>query len=204
MATRDDLPTRDSDKARVAGGAAFEQGEKPEAKKAQPTSTSASGSSITLGVITGPQGLQGEVRIRPFTDDPKGLERYKTLFAGNRTLTVSKIRVQPNGVIARFKEITDRTAAEGLRGLELSVLREVLPPADEDEFYQIDLIGMEAVTPEGEVIGEVIAVPNYGSTDLLEIRTMEGKTCLVPFIDDAVPDVLQDEGRIVIDPAFIA
>lgn len=184
MATRDDLPTRDSDETRAAG--------------------SGTSGFITLGVITGPQGLQGEVRIRPFTDDPKGLERYKTLLAGNRTLTVSRVRVQPNGVIARFKEVTDRTAAEQLRGLELSVPREALPAPEEDEFYQIDLIGMEAVTPQGEVIGEIVAVPNYGSTDLLEIRTGAGKTHLVPFIDDAVPDVLQDEGRIVIDPAFLA
>ena len=177
-------------------------------QKATPEARTASAASaektILLGVITGPQGLQGEVRIRPFTDDPKGLERYKTLHAGNRTLTVSRVRVQPNGVIARFKEITDRTAAEQLRGVELSIPREALPPPEEDEFYQADLIGMEAVTPDGEVIGEVVAVPNYGSADLLEIRTTAGKTHLVPFIDDAVPDVRQDEGRIVIDPAFLA
>lgn len=203
MAVRDDLPARESDKARTAGSAASGQGSTPATRHVQPTNTSA-GSSITLGVITGPQGLQGEVRIRPFTDDPKGLERYKTLFAGDRPLTVSKIRVQPNGVIARFKEVTDRTAAEGLRGVELSLPREALPPPEEDEFYQIDLIGLTAVTPAGDVIGEVVAVPNYGSTDLLEIRTTAGKTCLVPFIDDAVPDVLQDEGRIVVDPAFVA
>jgi len=185
MAVRDDAPGKGAPEARTADG-------------------EAAGKTILLGVITGPQGLQGEVRIRSYTDDPKGLERYKTLHAGTRLLTVSKIRVQPNGVIARFKEITDRTAAEQIRGLELSIPREALPPAEEDEFYQIDLIGMTAVTPEGEVIGEVVAVPNYGSSDLLEIRTTAGKTCLVPFIDDAVPDVLQDEGRIVIDPAFLA
>ena len=184
MATRDDLPPRESDKARA--------------------DSSNTADFITLGVITGPQGLQGEVRIRPFTDDPKGMERYKTLIAGNRTLTVSKIRVQPNGVIARFKEVNDRTAAEGLRGVELSIPREALPPPEEDEFYQIDLIGLVAVTPDGTEIGEVISVPNYGSTDLLEIRTPEGKTHLEPFIDDAVPDVLEDEGRVVIDPAFVA
>lgn len=184
MAVRDQTPDKGNTEVRTAAGT--------------------SGKSITLGVITGPQGLQGEVRIRPFTDDPKGLERYKTLQVGNRTLTLSRIRVQPNGVIARFKEITDRTAAENLRGAELSLPREALPPTEEDEFYQADLIGMEAVTPEGEVIGEVIAIPNYGSSDLLEIRTPAGKTHLVPFIDDAVPDVLQDEGRIVIDPAFLA
>lgn len=184
MATRNDLPSGGADAARAAG--------------------SNTSGLIALGVITGPQGLQGEVRIRPFTDDPKRLERYKTLIAGNRTLTVSKIRVQPNGVIARFAEVTDRTAAEQLRGLELSIPREALPPAEDDEFYHIDLIGLAAVTPDGAEIGEVVAIPNYGSTDLLEIRTTAGKTVLVPFIDDAVPDVLVDEGRIVIDPAFLA
>lgn len=184
MAVRDEAPKKGNAEMRAA--------------------SSASGKSILLGVITGPQGLQGEVRIRPYTDDPKGLERYTTLNAGNRTLTLARIRVQPNGVIARFKEITDRTAAENLRGAELSIPREALPPTEEDEFYQADLIGMEAVTPEGDVIGEVVAIPNYGSADLLEIRTPKGKTHLVPFIDDAVPDVLQDEGRIIVDPAFLA
>ncbi|MGK2286606.1 ribosome maturation factor RimM [Pedomonas sp. V897] len=185
MAVRDEAPRKGDDTGRTAGN--------PPA-----------GKSILLGVITGPQGLQGEVRIRPFTDDPGGLERYKTLHAGNRTLTVVKVRVQPNGVIARFREITDRTAAEQMRGVELSIPREALPAPEEGEFYQIDLIGLTAVTPDGAVIGEVVAIPNYGSSDLLEIRTTAGKTHLVPFIDDAVPDVLQDEGRIVIDPAFLA
>lgn len=163
-----------------------------------------SGKTILLGVITGPHGLRGEVRIRPFTDDPRGLERYRTLLAGNRTLTVTRVRAQPNGLIASFAEITDRTTAEQMRGVELSVPREALPAPEEGEFYQADLIGLTAVSPEGEEIGEVVAIPNYGSSDLLEIRTKAGRTHLVPFIDAAVPDVRQDEGRIVVNPAFLA
>lgn len=169
-----------------------------------PGSSSSAGRTIALGVITGAQGLQGEVRLKPFTDDPKGLERYKTVQAGNRTLTLTRVRVQPNGVVVRFSEITDRNAAEALRGVELSVPREALPPAEEGEFYQVDLIGLAVVSPEGEEIGEVVAVPNYGSTDLLEIRTKEGKTHLVPFIDDAVPSVDDEAGRIIVDPRFLA
>ena len=103
-------------------------------------------------------------------------------------------------LIVRFDGIADRTAAEGLNGLELSVPRSALGAAAADEFFHADLIGLAAVTPEGTALGTVIAVQNYGAGDLLEIAPPRGNTILVPFTEAAVPEVDVKGGRVVVDP----
>ena len=76
----------------------------------------------------------------------------------------------PKGVIARLADIGDRTAAEALKGVELYVDRARLPAAAEGEFYHADLIGLAALDAEGNTLGSVVAVQNYGAGDLIEIR----------------------------------
>ena len=109
------------------------------------------------------------------------------------------MRVTPKGVIARIEGIGDRTDAEMLKGLKLFVDRSRLPPAKEGEFYQTDLIGLRVEDRDGQPIGTVAAVQNYGAGDLLEIR-LEGKhkTELVPFTDSFVPLVDIAGGRVVV------
>jgi 16S rRNA processing protein RimM len=103
-------------------------------------------------------------------------------------------------LVVRLKGIADRNAAEKLNGLELSVPQDRLPPVEEGEYYHADLIGLTAVTRTGVVLGTVIAVPNYGAGDLLEIAPKTGNTVLVPFSDAAVPEVDVAGGRVVVDP----
>ena len=83
----------------------------------------------------------------------------------------------------RLKGVADRTAAEKLNGVELFVDRDKLPPTeDDDDFYHADLIGLEARLTDGTVLGKVIAVPNFGAGDLLEVRDpRSGDTYLYPF-----------------------
>ena len=79
--------------------------------------------------------------------------------------------------------------------------RERLPKQDGEKFYHADLIGLRVETKSGETLGEVIAVPNYGASDLLEIRPAKaGQTLLIPFIDEFVPVVDVKGGKIVADP----
>jgi 16S rRNA processing protein RimM len=81
------------------------------------------------------------------------------------------------------------------------VPRERLPEQGGEKFYHADLIGLLVETKSGETLGEVIAVPNYGASDLLEIRPAKsGTTLLIPFIDEFVPEVDVAGGRIVVDP----
>jgi 16S rRNA processing protein RimM len=100
------------------------------------------------------------------------------------------VRVTEKGVVARITGVTDRTQAEALRGTELFVERHLLPAAAEGEFYHADLIGLTAADPEGQTLGDVIAVQNFGGGDLLEIRLVDsGKTEFVAFTDDFVPTI---------------
>ena len=82
--------------------------------------------------------------------------------------------------------MTDRTAAEALRGTELYVPREKLPETDADEFYYVDLIGMTAKTPDGKILGKIAGVHNFGAGDMLEI---DGIDDFVSFSEKNVPAV---------------
>lgn len=141
---------------------------------------------VTLAAIAGAHGVTGEVRLKLFGEGVAALKRHKTFNDG--ALTLKALRDDnKGGAIARFAEIADRTAAETLRGTLLTVSRSALPPLKEGEYYHADLIGLEAVSDEGEALGIVVAVENYGAGDILEIERASGKRFMVPMTVDAVP-----------------
>ena len=150
---------------------------------------------VVLAAVAGAHGVRGEVRLKLFTDTAENLRRYRTFEAGGRLLTLAAVRTVPGGAIARFAEITDRAAAEALRGTRLSVPRASLPPLAAGEIYWHDLVGREVATTDGIVVGRVTAVENYGASDLLEVTRTDGSTVLVPHIAAAVADV-DDQLRI--------
>ncbi len=161
---------------------------------------------ILLGRIVAAHGIRGEVQIVSHTGDPGAIGAYGPLAdaAGKRSFTVRVIRVTPKGVIARVEGVYDRNAAEALRGIDLYVDRSRLPPPAEGEYYHEDLIGLAAHDPEGKRIGSVVAMPNYGAGDLVEIKLDASRhTELIPFQDAYVPLVDIAGGRLtVIMPAF--
>jgi len=144
---------------------------------------------VTLAAVAGAHGIQGELRLKLFTDD---LAHYPLLQAGDATLTLKSVRPGPNGAVARFAEVTDRTAAEALRGTPLTVARTALPPLADGEYYHADLIDQNAVSTDGTPLGRIVAVENYGAGDLIEIERADGKRFLVPVaagVDDLGPPI---------------
>ena len=111
------------------------------------------------------------------------------------------IRESGKAAVARLEGVEDRSAAEALRGSLVEIDRSALPPLEQGEYYHADLIGLPAEDREGNRIGLVAAVVNYGAGDLLEIQREGGKSSLIPF-KHGIAD-LQD-GRIVLDPEFLA
>jgi 16S rRNA processing protein RimM len=154
---------------------------------------------VTLAAVVGAHGVTGELRLKLFAESLDSFRRFTAFDAGGRTLTLQSARQGANGVIARFAEIADRSAAEALRGAELSVPRDALPPLAEGEYYAADLVGRVVVTPDGETIGTVAAVENYGAGDILDIERADGRRFMAPFNKTAVPEVGE---RIVLDPLF--
>jgi 16S rRNA processing protein RimM len=156
---------------------------------------------VLLGAIIGAHGTKGEVRVKTFTVAPENLGAYGPLITDDRRrLSVISLRSgKPNEVIVRFEGVTDRNAAEALRGRQLSVARAALPATEADEFYHADLIGVPVEDPAERSLGRVRAVHNFGAGDVLEIETAAGASEFVPFNADVVRKV-ELPARIVIDP----
>ena len=155
-------------------------------------------SRVVLAVVTGAHGIRGEVRLKSFAErlDYGPLERSDR----GPPLEILSLRAAKDGLIARVSGVTDRNAAEALKGVELSVARDRLPDPEPDEFYFADLIGLTAERPYGTPLGEVIAVHNYGAGDVLEVRLAEGVTVLLPFTRETVPEIDTARRRLVIEP----
>lgn len=155
---------------------------------------------VTLAAIAGAHGITGEVRLKLFAESIDSLKRHKAFAAGERLLTLTAIRPDKIGAVARFAEIADRNAAENLRGTLLTVDRASLPPLAPGEYYHADIIGLAAVTAEGNPLGMVTAIENYNAGDILEITCTDGKTVMVPFRPPAVPEV---GAVVVVDTAWL-
>ena len=158
---------------------------------------------VLIAQIGAAHGVRGEVRLKPFTQDPLSVTRYGVLETedGRRRFEIEAARPAKDMLVVRLKGIADRNAAEALKNLRLYVAREKLPLPGDDEFYVADLVGLAAETPGGDALGTVKAVHNFGAGDLIEITPAEGgATVLLPFTESAVPVVDIAGGRIVIDP----
>jgi 16S rRNA processing protein RimM len=150
---------------------------------------------VTLAAIIGAHGVAGEVRLKVFADD---LSPHRSFNDG--ALTLTSLRQGGNGAIARFAEVKDRTAAEAMRGTELTVPRSALPPLEEGEYYHADLLGLPAVTPTGEALGTVVAIDNFGAGDVIEVERPTGKRFMIPMIPAAVPE--WDATRLVVEDGW--
>lgn len=160
------------------------------------------GDMVLLGEIVRPHGVRGEVKLKSFTDDPCAIAAYGALVTerGER-VTLKNVRAAHDHVIARIEGVTDRDAAEKLKGRKLQVDRTVLPALDdEDEAYAADLVGLTVVDEAGKRLGDVVAIQNYGAGDLIEMA-VEGlkRTVLLPFTDDVVVEVTDE--TLVVDAA---
>jgi 16S rRNA processing protein RimM len=154
---------------------------------------------VALAAIAGAHGISGEVRLKLFAESPDSLKAHRQVRVGERSLTLAAVKGDRNP-IARFAEISDRTAAEALRGQLLTVPRAALPPLAQGEYYYADLIGLPCVAAGGEPLGRVAAVEDFGAGVLLEIEKIDGRRAMVPF-RDGVADLA--EGRILVDPDFL-
>ncbi len=163
---------------------------------------------MTIGRIGRAHGLKGEVTVEVRTDEPERRFAAGSVLAtvGHGTLTISSSRWHQGKLLVRFEDVADRNAAEGLRGVELSaVVDSEERPADPEEFYDRQLVGLRAETTDGRGIGEVVSVA-HGAQDLIVIRSVEGAEILVPFVVDLVPTVDLDRGllRVVDLPGLLS
>lgn len=155
---------------------------------------------VCVGVIVGPHGIRGQVRVKSFTAEPEDIAAYGPVSdeAGIRTFDLDVVGRSKGVVLCAVAGVDDRNGAEALRGVRLHVDRAMLPDPDEDdEFYHADLIGLRVEFADGVVLGTVSAVYDFGAGDVLEIRAESGGVTMLPFTRAAVPVIDIAGGRLV-------
>ena len=163
---------------------------------------------ICVAQIGAPHGVRGEVKLWPFTAEPKSVRDYGPLETedGATRFEIEAMRAAKDHLVVRLKGVNDRDAAERLTNTKLFVARERLPATDDDdEFYHADLIGLAVTDTEGKALGSVGAIHNFGAGDLVEVKPAQGgTTVLLPFTEATVPVVDIAGRRIVVDAAAFA
>lgn len=135
----------------------------------------------------------------PSGGDPGDFAPASRLWAGERALEVASARpYRDRGLIVAFRGIQDRNAAEALRGAVLTREAGLRRALAEGEFWSSSLLGLEAVTPAGVVLGRVSDVRVGRLQDRLVVTTPAGDEVEVPFVGEMVGDPAG--GRIVVDP----
>jgi 16S rRNA processing protein RimM len=156
---------------------------------------------VVVGVIGPAHGIKGEVYVEPRTDEPARRFAPGATLTGVRRVETREFEVEARKEhqgknLIRFVGINNRNEAEEIRGFELRCAPDTERPDDPDEFYDHQLIGLEAHTDTGRPIGTVKQVQHHAQ-DLLVIATETGEV-LVPFVTALVPVVDLDAGRLIV------
>ncbi len=168
---------------------------------------------IEVGRIADAWGIKGWFKVLPYSADPEALfsskrwfllpaEKGAKTFSGVAKLAISEAKVHSNTVVACAREVDDRTAAEALRGARIFVSRSNFPTAEKDEYYWVDLIGLNVVNREGVALGVVKELLSTGAQTVLVMDCeQDGKTQerMIPFVAVYVDDVDMTARRILVD-----
>ena len=162
---------------------------------------------LAVGTVVGAQGLRGELRVNPASEFPErfttpGTRWLQARGGEPRAVELSSGRQLPGKqlFVVRFEGVNDRSAAEALVGQTLLVRADDRPELEEGEYHLLDLVGLEArLSAEGEAIGTVSDLIS-GGNELLEIKTPDGRTLLIPFVEAIVPEVHLEAGWLLLTP----
>ncbi len=148
---------------------------------------------ILVGVISAAHGIKGDVLVKSFTDPKENILSIHILDETNTPIKLKKVRVNSNGtLVCRLIGSNDRNAAEALSGTKLFCLRDQLPVTQQDEYYISDLKKLPVINENGEKIGVIIDVANFGAGDIIEIRFNNDIEEMFPFTKEFFPEVSKD------------
>ncbi|MEU2251828.1 ribosome maturation factor RimM [Nocardia xishanensis] len=164
---------------------------------------------LVVGRVAKSHGVRGELVVEIRTDEPDERFAAGATLRGRlprstevRDFTVESAREHSGRLLVFLAGITDRTAADALRGTLFLVDSEDLPPSDDpDEFYDHELEGLTVQLTDGAVVGTVTEVLHSAAGELLSVRAADdGREILIPFVTAIVPTVSIADGLVVIDP----
>ena len=156
---------------------------------------------MLLGRIAAPFGVQGWVKIQPYTDKPSGLEGYSALWVGVKEpyyrFEVEQVAVHGRSVLCKLRGISAREAAARLKGCEVGVLRSELPRNNPDEFYWADLLGVAVINTEGVAFGIISKMIDNGAQSVMVVSGQRER--MIPFVSPIVKEVSLEERRVIVE-----
>jgi 16S rRNA processing protein RimM len=158
-----------------------------------------------MGRVIAPFGIKGWLKIRPFTEQPGGLLRHGQWWLGRDgaewgAMTLQEGAVNGEVVVAKLTGIDTPEAAARWRHWDVAVVRSELPEHEKDEYYWVDLVGLDVVNLQGEALGQVDHLMDNGAQSVLVLREVEGgRERLIPFVDQYVREVDVAGGKIRVD-----
>jgi len=164
----------------------------------------AAGRKVLVGRILGAHGIRGEVKLVSFTADPDAISAYGPLETERGgTVEIERLRARKDGFIAVLKGVGDRNVAEALRGTELFVARGRLPEPGKGEVYLDDLLGLP-VHMEGQRLGEIVGIANFGAGDLLDVK-VDGRrdTVYIPLAGRYIAEVSEKQVSVTLPEGFL-
>ncbi len=158
------------------------------------------GKLVCVAAVAAAHGVRGALKLKCFTEDPVNVGAYGPVVdeQGRQLFEVKVLGPTKGGVIVAAEGITDRDAAEALRGLRLFVPRERLPEPEPNAFYFEDMVGLEVQDSAGKALGRVVAVHDFGAGEVIEYQGEAGRSGMVPFTMASVPEVDLAAGRLVV------
>ena len=159
---------------------------------------------MVIGRVTRAHGLRGEVRVLPFTESQASFDQFNQLYfripEGELLhLAVTEVRPHKKYVLLKLKGIHTREAARELLQAEVLIKKEWLPPLEKDEYYWVDLIGLEAFDEEGRTLGRVERIISTRAGDILALK-WNNEEVLLPFQTEVVLSVDLQNGRLLVRP----
>lgn len=155
---------------------------------------------LEIGQIVNTFGIKGMVKIKPFTDDINRFDRLETVYIenkkGRKEYEIEEVKYHKNMVLMKLKGIDTPEEADKLRQSYLLVDRSKEEPLEEGVYYIVDLLGLEAYTDEGQLLGKVDDIFNTGSNDIYVIKNELGKQILLPGLPEVLKQVDLEKGRI--------
>ena len=158
---------------------------------------------LKIGVIVKPQGIRGEVKVQPLTDDINRFKKLKEVIIDDKTYRVTNAVIGGGTVFLSISGISDRNSAEAFRGKYLHVTRENAVELEEGRYFIVDIVGCALINSEGEMLGEVVDVFS-SRTDVFTIKCVDGRIMRFPFLKDTVINVDVNEKIIIVDKKRLA
>lgn len=161
-----------------------------------------------MGRISGPHGIKGELKIRPYSGEPESLLGCKRLLLAvgedqePKEWQVERSRAHKSWALVKLEGCSERTCAEQLQRADVYIHEDDLPKLEEGEFYLRDLKGKTVKTEDGQVIGVVTGLLEGGGQDLLQV-TSDDQEHLIPLVPDFILGIAEDEVRMSLPPGLL-